>query len=296
MKDLFSIDSFAGLIGSTSKMRKVFEDTRKIAETRVPVLIIGEFGTGRQSLARAIHKLSGGEESQFIILADYGEEKKTRPVDIKAGMKLLEKGTAGTLYVEEIANLSPAEQFDLEEFLRSPRPANKGSTARMIAATRRDLKGMIQEGKFRDDLYFLFFVIELPPLRERIDDIPPLVELFLKKYSEIHRKKVLELHTNAAVAIMRHSWSGNVAELENRVKRAVIIAEKGKIMPDDLGLEYDDEPKEILSFKMAREKFEKEFLEKAIARNKGNITRAAKEIGISRPTIYEMIQKYDIHT
>lgn len=296
MKDLLSIDSFEGLVGATPEMRKVFEDARKIAETRFPILIIGEVGTGKLSLARAIHKVSGDDETQFKILADYGEEKNASPVDIKAGMKLFEKGKAGTLYIEEIATLSLAEQFELEEFLKSSAPADKQSNAILIAATSRNLKGMIKEGKFRGGLYFLFFEMKLPPLRERSDDIPPLLELFRKRYSEIHRKKPLDLHPQAVVEIMRHSWPGNVAELENRVKRAIIVTEKGRIMPTGLGLQYDEESNEILNFKKAREKFEKEFLEKAIARNKGNITQVAKEIGISRPTIYELIQKYDIQT
>jgi DNA-binding NtrC family response regulator len=126
MEEFLSVNSFEGLVGATPEMRKVFEDSRKIAETRVPVLIIGEFGTGKRSIAMSIHKLSGGEEKHFMVLADYGEEKKTSPVDIKAGMKLLEKEDAGTLYVEEIANLSLGEQFELEEYLKSSGPANKG--------------------------------------------------------------------------------------------------------------------------------------------------------------------------
>lgn len=296
MKDLLSIDFFEGLVGATPEIRKVFEEARKIAETRVPVLIIGEFGTGRRSLARAIHKVSGGEDNQFVILADYGEEKKARPVDIKAGIKLFKKGKAGSLYVEEIANLSLAEQLELEEFLKSSAAAKKESNPRLIAATSRDLTGMIKEGKFRANLYFSFFVMKLRPLRERSDDIPPLAELFRKRYSEIYRNTPLDLHPKAVIAIMRHSWPGNVAELENRFKRAVIVTEKGTIMPTDLGLQYDGEPNEILIFKKARKKFEKEFLEKAIARNKGNITQAAKETGISRPVIYDMIKKYDIRT
>jgi two-component system, NtrC family, response regulator len=294
MEESLSVNSFEGLIGATPEMRKVFEDSRKIAETRVPVLVSGEFGTGRRALARAIHKRSGGEEKHFMVMADYGNEK-TSPVDIKAGLKILEKGSAGTFYVEEIATLSLAEQFDLEGIIRSSGSASESSDARVIAATSRDLKGMIREGKFRGDLYFLFFVIKLPLLRERKDDIPALSELFLKKYSETHRKRVLELHPKAVVAIMRHSWPENVAELANRIKRGVLTAERGRIITADLELQ-DEEPDEDLNFKKAKEKFEKEFLIKAIARNKGNITQAAFEIGISRPTIYEMIKKYGIQT
>lgn len=296
MKDLLSIDSFEGLVGASPEMRQIFEDARKIAETRSPILIIGEVGTGKRSLARAIHKVSGDEENQFKILAFYREEKNATPLDFKAGMKLFEKGKAGTLYVEEIATLSLAEQFGLEEFLKSSVPAHKGSNARLIAATSGDLQGMIKDGKFRGGLYFLFFVMKLPPLRERSDDIPPLLELFRKRYSEIHGKKLLDLHPQAIVESLRYPWPGNVAELENSVKRAIIVTEKGRIMPTGLGLQYDGESNEILNFKKAREKFEKGFLEKAIARNKGNITHAAKEIGISRPTIYELMNKYDIPT
>ncbi len=166
----------------------------------------------------------------------------------------------------------------------------------MVAATNRDLKEAMKKGSFREDLYFRLGVIlmSLPPLREREGDLVLLAKVFLERYANENKKKTKGFTNQAIDAIEQYSWPGNVRELENRIKRAVIMAEGAKITPTDLEMEAPKPKYENMGLKEAREILEKELLLKALARNKSNLTKAASDLGVSRPTLYDLMEKFEI--
>ena len=169
---------------------------------------------------------------------------------------------------------------------------------RVVAATNRDLKEAMKNGNFREDLYFRLGVIlmSLPPLREREGDMTLLAKAFLERYADENRKKVKGFTDQAMDAIEQYSWPGNVRELENRIKRAVIMAEGAKITPVDLEMEPPRARYEGMGLKEARETLEKELLLKALSRNSGNLTKAALELGVSRPTLYDLMEKFGVNS
>ncbi len=214
---------------------------------------------------------------------------------------LIENASDGTLFLDEIAELPPSLQVKLLRFLQEQRFQRVGGRqeiqidTRVIAATNANLKEAIGEGKFREDLYFRLavVVIQLPPLRDRGDDIALLAREFLQRYAVQNNKKSLAFSPDALRAIYRHRWSGNVREMQNRVKRAVIMADGKRLTADDLEL-TDLSNTTPATLKEAREAVEKEIVQKALKRHQGKITSAALELGISRPTLYELMEKLGI--
>jgi two-component system NtrC family response regulator len=169
--------------------------------------------------------------------------------------------------------------------------------ARIIAATHVDLKKAMSEGRFREDLYYRLGVVtlSLPPLRERTTDLSLLAETFLQQYAAEYRKKVKGFHPRVQQALLSYAWPGNVRELENRIKRAVIMSEGVRITPEDLEFKGEEMvAANPLSLKDAREKVEKEFVQKAMLRHQGNLSRVAAELGVSRPTLYDLMEKFDL--
>jgi two-component system NtrC family response regulator len=208
----------------------------------------------------------------------------------------------GTLFLDEIGELPLTLQVKLLRFLQERVVERVGGReqievdTRVVAATNRDLKDAMKEGKFREDLYFRLGVIlmNLPPLREREGDVLLLARAFLERYSDENRKKIKGFTDQALDAIEQYAWPGNVRELENRIKRAVIMAEGAKITSVDLEMEAPQPRYESMGLKEARESLEKDLLSKALARNSGNLTKAAQELGISRPTLYDLMEKFEM--
>jgi len=288
------MQSIEGMIYASSSMKKILEISKKLAKTPVPILIIGESGTGRKSLACAIHEFSPNKERQFFSFTYLGHGEKDHSENMKPRIAGFIKANIGTLYIEEIASLPLLDQLALDNYLKIQESKPSSPNTRVIAATRKDLAGLIKEDKFRSDLYFKFFALNLPPLREREDDILPLAEFFINKYSKNFKKEISGLDSKSELLIKRHSWPGNILELENSIRKAVLLAEKSKIVPEDLGLSDQEDNEGYFELTKAREKFEKEILERALRRNAGNLTKTANQLGISRPTLYEMIEKYRI--
>ena len=206
----------------------------------------------------------------------------------------------GTLFLDEIGELAQPLQVKLLRFLQDRRIERVGGTQpvevdlRIIAATNRDLQKDMKNHVFREDLYYRLKVIplDLPPLRERKDDIVPLAQHFLRKSCQEYRKPPMSLSAEAEGAMLMHPWPGNVRELENLISGAVVLSRRSILKPSDLG--FDAIPTEV-NLKFAKQAIEIDFVKKALTRNRGIISRAARELGISRVNLYELIDKYEIH-
>ncbi|MBA3833762.1 MAG: PEP-CTERM-box response regulator transcription factor [Chthoniobacterales bacterium] len=304
---------FEQMIGASPQIQGVFAYIRKVAGTTAPVLLLGESGTGKELAALAIHQRSPRKDKAFVAINCngipenlleselFGHEKGAFTGAHMQRKGLIENAADGTLFLDEIGELPPSIQVKLLRFLQEQRFQRVGGRqeiqidTRVIAATNADLKQAIIAGKFREDLYFRLavVVIHLPPLRERGDDVAVLAREFLHRYAAQNNKKNLAFSPDALRAVYQHTWSGNVRELQNRVKRAVIMADGKRITADDLEL-TDLSKTSPATLKEAREAVEKEVVQNALQRHQGKITSAAIELGISRPTLYELMEKLQI--
>jgi len=306
------ITGFEQMLGSSTKMEEVFSSIRKVAGTNAPVLLLGESGTGKELAALAIHQRSSRQQGPFVPINCSGIPENLLESELFGHEKgaftgahvqrtgLIEAAANGTLFLDEIGDLPPSLQVKLLRFLQEQRFQRVGGRqeikidTRVIAATNADLKQAIIESRFREDLYFRLAVVvlKLPPLREREDDVELLARDFLNRYAAQNGKKKMMLAPDAMRALYRHQWPGNVRELQNRVKRAVIMADGRRITAADL--ELDEVGPGQSTLRDAREAVERELVEGALRRNRGKIAAAAAELGISRPTFYELMEKLGI--
>ena len=314
LRQRLSGDTFEGMIGTSSKMQDVFSAIRKVSTTDAPVLIRGESGTGKELVARAIHRLSIRASRPFIPIncsaipenliesEFFGHEKGTFTGAHVQRKGRFEMAEGGTLFLDEIGDLPLTIQVKLLRFLQEKTIERVGGReqievdTRILAATNRDLEEAMRTSAFRDDLFYRISVINisLPPLRERSADIVLLAKTFLDRYAIESKKKIKGFSSQVIEALERYPWPGNVRELENRIKRAVIMSEGKKITLEDLEMQSVAGVKENILLKDAREHLEKELILKAIARNENNLTKAASDLGISRPTLYDLMQKLGI--
>ena len=306
--------SFEGMLGSSVQMHEVFEMIRKVASADTPVLVLGESGTGKELAARAIHLRSARKRGPFIVINCaaipetlleselFGHEKGAFTGAHIQRKGRIESAQGGTLFLDEIGALSLHLQAKLLRFLQEQRIERVGGReeisvdVRVVAATNTDLERALREGHFREDLYYRLrvVVIRLPLLRERDGDIPLLAKAFLHRYASEAKKRIAGFAPEAIRALETYSWPGNVRELENRVKRGVIIAEAMNVTRADLELTSRYAKYEGESLKEAREALDKELIVRAVTRNNGNLTRAASELGLSRPTLYDLMDKLGI--
>jgi two-component system NtrC family response regulator len=308
-------DVFEEMLGTSSQMQAAFALIRKVAGTDAPVLLLGESGTGKEMAAAAIHHRSTRKDGPFVAINCnaipenlleselFGHEKGVFTGAHIQRKGLMETADGGTLFLDEIGELPPAIQVKLLRFLQEHRLQRVGGRqeiqidTRLVAATNADLKQMIDTGKFREDLYFRLAVvtIRLLPLRERGEDVVFLAREFLQRYAAESGRTKLVFTPDALRAIARYSWPGNVRELQNRVKRAVIMASGSRVTAKDLELQQgQDLESSATTLREAREQVEREMIEHALKRNFGKITAAAAELGISRPTLYELMEKLGI--
>ncbi|MBI4585785.1 MAG: PEP-CTERM-box response regulator transcription factor [Planctomycetes bacterium] len=307
---------FRGLIGTSLKMKAVFDQVEKVARAEVQALILGESGTGKELIARALHQLSGRKNGPFVAINCsaipenlleselFGHEKGAFTGASAQRLGKVEYAKGGTLFLDEIGDLAPALQAKLLRFLQEKAIERVGGRefipvdARVIAATHQDLEKAVKEGRFREDLYFRLAVVKihLPPLRERGRDVIDLAEHFIEVFAQELNKPSKKLSRKAADILLKYSWPGNVRELENRVKRAMVLAEKSFIGPEELELPEEIETPAAAgaSLKKAKESIEHELVERALLENQHNITKAAKALGISRPTLYELMDRYGL--
>jgi len=284
----------------------------KVKNTSSTLLIQGESGTGKELVSRAIHRRSARGSRPFVAINCgaipetlleselFGHEKGAFTGAHVQRHGRLEMAHGGTLFLDEIGELSGALQVKLLRFLQEHEIERVGGRskirveARIIAATNIDLTRAMAKGGFREDLYYRLavVVVSIPPLRQRRGDVQLLANTFLQR-EVVSQGKRLIFTPKAIKAMETHGWPGNVRELENRVQRAAIMAENGRITPKDLGIsQYSEFEGQGLS--KAREAVERQMVEAALTRNKGNLTRAAAELEISRPSLYELIDKLGI--
>ena len=311
---------FSSIIGSSTSMKKVFETVALVAPTEVTVLICGESGTGKELVANAIHLNSPRGERPFIkvncaalpepLLESelFGHEKGafTGAVSRRKGRFQLAHGSS--IFLDEIAEMAPATQAKILRVLqeRSFEPVGGSETiqvdTRVIAATNRNLEEEIRAGRFREDLFYRLNVvqIEVPPLRDRREDIPLLADFFIKHYAEKNRRHIKGLTPRALDLFMRHEWPGNVRELENVIERAVIMARGDMIAHDALpeaiqalGPPAGVTPIDLRTGRSLKE-VEKEMILRTLAESGGNRTHAARILGISRRTLQLKLKDYGI--
>src|SRR5215813_2660647 len=309
-------DVFEDMLGTSPQMQAVFASIRKVAATNAPVLLLGESGTGKEMAAAAIHRRSTRKGGPFVAINCnaipenlleselFGHEKGAFTGAHVQRKGLLETASGGTLFLDEIGELPAPIQIKLLRFLQEQRFQRVGGRheiqvdTRLVAATNADLKQMIGNGKFREDLYFRLAVvtIRLPPLRERGEDVLLLANEFLRRYATQDGRGGLMFAPDALRAIERHSWPGNVRELQNRVRRAVIMASGTRVNANDLELDAAKSAPTpgATTLRQAREQVEREMIQQALKRHAGKITSAAAELGISRPTLYELMDKLGV--
>ncbi len=302
------------MIGSCDAMRRTFSALRRFATTDAPVLITGESGTGKEIAAQTIHERGARADKPFVpincgaipetLLESelFGHERGAFTGAHTQKKGKFETADGGTLFLDEVGELPLTLQVKILRFLEDLRFERVGGTrilrvdVRVIAATNKDLSLAVSRGEFREDLYYRLAVlsINLPPLREREDDVLIMARAFLNRYAEESGREIRGFTPAAITAIRNHTWGGNVRELINRIRRAVVMADKVWIEPLDLGLEGTYVDTSALSLPAARERLEKELIQKAIARTEGNIAKAARELDISRPHLYQLMKKHEI--
>jgi two-component system NtrC family response regulator len=304
-------ETFEDMLGTSPQMQQVFNSIRKVATSDAPVLVLGESGTGKEMVAQAIHRRSPRKDGPFVAINCsaipetlleselFGHEKGSFTGAHVQRKGRIETASGGTLFLDEIGELPALLQVKLLRFLQEQCIERVGGRqpiqvdTRVVAATNVDLKKAIAEGRFREDLYYRLavVVINLPPLRERENDVRLLANEFLRRAGAKVGKNGLAFDHDALRALNSHSWPGNVRELDNRVKRAVIMADGKRLTVEDLELgELGGAPR-ATTLKEAREALEREMIQKMLRKHSGKIAPAAAELGVSRPTLYELMDK-----
>jgi two-component system NtrC family response regulator len=303
-----------GLIATDDTMLRVCRMIEKVAPTDASVLILGESGTGKELVARAVHSQSGRKGARFVAINCaaipeqlleselFGYEKGAFTGAAKTTLGKIETASGGTLFLDEIGDMPLALQAKLLRFLQDRMIERVGGRqeiavdVRIVTATNRDLQAFIVEQKFRQDLYFRIgeVTINVPPLRDRAGGPTVLAHAMLRKFSNVGGKARRGFTEDATAALEAYSWPGNVRELENRVKTAMIMAETPMISAEDLGLKESTENALLFNLKEVRTRAERQAIRQAISISEGNVSRTAELLGVSRPTLYDLMEKYGI--
>ena len=306
-------ESVEGLLTRDPGMLKVCRQIERLAPTQATVLLHGESGTGKEVLARALHVGSPRKSKRFVAINCaaipdalleselFGHEKGAFTGAAKTTPGKIETADGGTLFLDEIGDLPMALQAKLLRFLQERVVERVGGRqeipvdVRVVCATHRNLRERIAEGAFREDLFYRLteMIITIPPLRERAGDASLLAHAFVQRFAKANGRDRLVLRDDALDAIGHHRWPGNVRELENAIKRAVIMADGSAITAEDLGLEAPEDP-QMFNLRQVRDEAEKQAVLKVMARCDGNIAKAAELLGISRPTLYDLLNRFGL--
>ncbi len=302
-----------GIIAPDDAMLKVCRMIEKVAPANVSVLILGESGTGKELLAHAVHGLSG-RRGRFVAIncaaipgelleAElFGYEKGAFTGAVRQSIGKMEVADGGTLFLDEIGDMPPALQAKLLRFLQNRIVERIGGrqeialNVRVVCATNQDLQALIAQQRFRQDLYFRIseVSINVPPLRERRGAPIVLAQAMLREFSALHGRAKRGFTPGAITALEAYAWPGNVRELENKIKTAVIMSEAPLITVEDLGLKEAGSGEKLCNLKEARARAEREAVRQALAMSESNISRAAELLGVSRPTLYDLMLRHGI--
>ena len=317
-RELTAKNRIEEIIGNSSRMQEVFDMVHRVADSNATVLLRGESGTGKTMVAKALHAHSARNKGPFVVVNCaalpeslleselFGHEKGAFTGAIARKIGRFEQAQGGTLFLDEISEVSPTVQVKLLNVIQERNFQRVGgielikTDIRLVAATNRDLEAAVQNGSFREDLYYRLnvFPVYLPPLRERRTDILLLAEYFLEKFSKENRKKIERISTSAIDLLMQYHWPGNVRELQNCMERAVLICDdnaiKGIHLPPTLQSSDSVSSDKPLSLATAVENFERELIIDALKKNKGNQTKAAKLLDTSLRIINYKIHCYQI--
>ncbi|MFA3792118.1 PEP-CTERM-box response regulator transcription factor [Aliiglaciecola sp. SL4] len=309
--------SMSKIIGNSESIQLVSRKAEKIAQTDISTLLLGESGTGKEVFARSIHDHSLRKDKPFVAINCasipenlleselFGYEKGAFTGANKTTLGKIETAQGGTVFLDEIGDMPLGLQAKMLRFLQERVIERVGGRSeipvdiRVICATHRNLQDMVTEQTFREDLFYRVgeIIISIPPLRERENDVILLAKTFLNQYNEEFGTKVKGLSDGAVKAMLQHRWNGNIRELQNKLKSAVILAEGSTIQADDLGLivrEDGDERVESLNLREVRELAESRAIRRAYYQSEKNMSRTAELLGVTRPTLYSLIDKYHL--
>jgi two-component system NtrC family response regulator len=305
------------MITSAPEMVKVARTIERVANTNVSVMLLGASGTGKELLARGLHDASERRQGAFVAINCaaipenlleselFGHEKGAFTGAVKTTEGKIEQADGGTLFLDEVGDIPLPLQVKLLRFIQERTIERIGGRqqiavdTRIVCATHQDLERMIGTGGFREDLFYRLaeIVVKIPSLAERPGDATLLAKAFLKRFADEMNPQVTGFAPDALAAIDGWPWPGNVRELENRVKRAVIMTEGKLVHAEDLDLtDAEEEDATALNLKSAREQSDRKIIRHALARTEGNISSTAKMLGISRPTLYDLLKQYDLQT
>ncbi len=310
---------FAGIIGNSQQMHRIFNILNQISSTTATVLVVGESGTGKELIARAIHYNGPRKDNPFVVLNSaaisetlleselFGHEKGafTGALHLRKGK--FEYANNGSLFLDEVGDMPLTTQAKLLRLIEDGRIVRIGGNesvkidVRIIAATNKDLGELVKEGKFREDLYFRFNVIclRLPPLRERQEDIFLLMDTFIKEFSKKNEKKIKDISSDARKILFRYSWPGNVRELRNCIESMIVFNQDGVLDVDDIPEHiYKTDraalPGPVFPVGITLDEMEKELMKNTLAYVGGNRGETAKILGIGERTLYRKLEKYDL--
>ena len=303
-----------GIIGASTPMLAACRLVEKVGPTDATALVLGESGTGKELFARALHRLSSRRKKPFVALNCaaipenlleselFGYERGAFTGAVKQTKGKIEVATGGTLFLDEIGDMPMSLQAKMLRFLQERVIERLGGRStieidvRIICATHRKLDQLIKSGEFREDLFYRIseIVIEIPALRDREGDKALLAQTFLDNFSQQHGRSFRGFTDSARAEIDAYEWPGNVRELENRIKRAVVLAEGKQILATDLGFVEGENHMQLLNLRDARERVEREVIQRALSIYNNNVTHTAEALGISRPSLYSLIKKLDM--
>jgi len=314
LREAQSPEGLRGLITRDPEMLRACRTIERVAPTNATVMILGESGTGKELLARGVHELSPRKSQRFVAINCaaipenlleselFGYEKGAFTGAAKQTIGKIETANKGTLFLDEIGDLPGSLQAKLLRFLQQRSIERLGGRdeiavdVRVVCATHQNLKALIADGRFREDLYYRLaeIMVTAPPLRERPGDAALLAHAFVLRFADEYKRPAMTLMPDALNAIEHHPWPGNVRQLENVIKRAVIMAEGASIGAADLELTAPEADEQALNLRVVREEAERMALLKAMGRANGNLSKAAEWLGVSRPTLYDLMHRYGL--
>ena len=313
LQEMYQPDALAGLMTRDPGMLRVCRTIEKVASSNATVMLLGESGTGKEVLARGLHQTSPRKTGRFVAINCaaipenlleselFGYEKGAFTGASKMTLGKFETANGGTLMLDEIGDLPFSLQAKLLRFLQERTIERLGGRqeipvdVRIVCATHQDLKALSKEGRFREDLYYRLaeIVINIPPLRERVGDPALLAHAFVRRFAQEQNRGSMALNEEAVRAIEKHTWPGNIRELENCIKRATIMADGNQISREEIGLDppEPDHMEGALDLRAIRDNAEKRAIIAALGRVNGNMVKAAELLGISRPTLYDLMHR-----